>query len=88
MPRRPAKVYALTFIGPRYLASGGSDNLIRIWDLATAAEVGRLVGHEGSVATLDCDQDVLVSGGYDATVRIWSIKDRVAELPRATHERN
>ena len=84
LPPRPAKVYALSFISPRYLAAGGSDNLIRIWDLSNATEVGRLEGHQGSVATLDCNPDILVSGGYDTIVRIWTIKDRVAQLPRET----
>ncbi len=86
LPPRPAKVYALTFIAPRYLAAGGSDNLIRIWDLSNATEVGRLAGHQGSVATLDCNANILVSGGYDTVVRIWTIKDRVAKLPRETRE--
>jgi division protein 1 len=77
-------VFALTFVGPHYLAAGGSDNLIRLWDLSSATEVGRLSGHQGSVATLDCDEDLLVSGGYDTMVRIWTIKDRVAKVPRKT----
>ena len=84
LPPRPAKVYALTFVAPRYLAAGGSDNLIRIWDLYSATEVGRLEGHQGSVATLDCNSDILVSGGYDTVVRVWTIKDRVAKLPGET----
>jgi WD40 repeat protein len=84
LPPRPAKVYALKFVAPRYLAAGGSDNLIRIWDLSNATEVGRLEGHEGSVATLDCNSDILVSGGYDTVVRVWMIKDRVAKLPGET----
>jgi WD40 repeat protein len=71
----------MTFFGPHHLAYGGSDNLIRLWDLSTAREIGRLAGHQGSVAALDCDGELLVSGGYDTSIQVWTIKDRVAESP-------
>ena len=86
LPRRPAKIFALVFFGPDYLATGGSDNLIRLWDLASGEEVGRLSGHQGSVVSLDSNGQVLVSGSYDTVVRIWTIKDRVAKVPRPAVE--
>jgi WD40 repeat protein len=57
------------------LATGGSDNLIHIWDLETRQPISRLIGHTGTVATLACDGSgtVLVSGGYDTTLRIWHV---------------
>jgi WD40 repeat protein len=79
LPARPTKLLSLAFFGPHQLAVGGSDNLIRLWDLSKGAEMGRLAGHEGSVAALASDHSVLVSGAYDTTVRIWTIQDRVAE---------
>jgi WD40 repeat protein len=76
----------LAFFGPNELAAGGSDNLIRLWDLSTGQEVGQLAGHQGSVMSLDSNGQILVSGSYDTVVRIWTIKDRVASAPRPTTE--
>ena len=61
-----------------HLAAAGSDNLVRLWDVARQEELGLLTGHTGSIAALECHDKVLISAGYDTTVRIWSIADRVA----------
>jgi WD40 repeat protein len=81
LPPRPAKVLSLTFYGPHHLATAGSDNQIRLWDVATKTEIGSLKGHTGSVAALECKEKVLVSAGYDTTVRIWDVGDQVAVAP-------
>jgi len=78
LPPRPAKVLSLAFYGPHHLATAGSDNQIRLWDVATKEEIGALRGHTGSVAALECKDKVLVSAGYDTTVRIWDVGDQVA----------
>jgi WD40 repeat protein len=80
-PPRPSKVLALAFYGPRQLAVAGSDNLIRLWDVAEQRETGVLAGHTGTIAALECQGKVLISAGYDTTVRIWSIDDHVASRP-------
>jgi WD40 repeat protein len=87
LPQPPTKVLSLVFCGPKYLATGGSDNVIRLWDLSSRTQVGQLSDHEGSVVALASDGEVLVSGGYDTTIRIWDLKGRVAWLPRRTQER-
>jgi len=81
LPPRPAKVLSLVFYGPHHLATAGSDNQIRLWDVATKEETGCLRGHTGSVAALECQGKVLVSAGYDTTVRIWDVGDQVAGKP-------
>lgn len=75
LPERPGKVLSLSFCGPDRLAAGGSDNLIRVWDLASQTEQVRLIGHTGSVGTLawDAQRGQLVSGSFDTTVRIWQL---------------
>lgn len=78
LPPRPAKVLAIAFYGPHHLATAGSDNLIRLWDVQTKSEIGCLRGHTGSVAALECRDKVLVSAGYDTTVRIWDVGDQIA----------
>lgn len=81
LPPRPAKVLSLTFYSPQHLATAGSDNQIRLWDVTTKSEVGCLKGHTGTVAALECKEKVLVSAGYDTTVRIWDVGDQVAGAP-------
>ena len=81
LPPRPAKVLSLVFYGPHQLATAGSDNLIRLWDVTTREETGCLRGHTGSVAALECQGKVLVSAGYDTTVRVWEVADQVAGVP-------
>jgi WD40 repeat protein len=67
---------ALSFCGPGLLAAGGSDNVIRIWDLASGKEQSQLVGHTGSVTTLawDTKSSTLISGSFDTTIRFWQLK--------------
>jgi WD40 repeat protein len=83
LPDRPAKVLALAFYGPQQLAAAGSDNIIRLWDVAARVEIGQLRGHTGTIAALDCQGKVLVSAGYDTTVRVWEIGDQSAEAAPA-----
>ena len=70
---KPAKIMSLAFCGDELLATGGSDNVVRIWDLTKPAERWHLSGHSGSVAALACDPEtgVLASGSFDTTVRVW-----------------
>jgi WD40 repeat protein len=88
LPPLPAKVYAIAFWGPNQLATGGSDNVIRLWNLSGGVVIGELSEHDGSVADLASDGDVLVSGSYDTTIRVWDLKGRVAEVPERAKARN
>ncbi len=51
------------------------DEEIRLWDVQTKREIGRLVGHREAVRTvaLSTDATVLISGSRDRTVRIWDL---------------
>jgi WD40 repeat protein/tRNA A-37 threonylcarbamoyl transferase component Bud32 len=59
----------------RWLASGGVDQSIRLWDLDQRREVRQLRGHRAAVKSLAFSPDgrSLVSGGYDGTVRFWDV---------------
>jgi WD40 repeat protein len=59
----------------RLLASGGDDFLIRLWDLDTGRERGRLAGHGGSVVALGflSGGKTLASVAYDGTLRLWDL---------------
>ena len=76
----PAKVLDIAICGDHMLASAGSDNLIRLWDLNDRTQLGWLTGHTGSVAALASDGEMLVSGSFDTTVRVWQIREAVEEL--------
>jgi WD40 repeat protein len=77
LPARPAKVFAAVFLNGQTLATGGSDNRIRIWDLASRVVTKELAGHTGSVAAMASDGTgtALVSGGYDTTLRVWDLNE-------------
>lgn len=57
------------------LASGGWDEAIRLWDVASGKELRRLMGHDkGMVATVTFSHDgkyLASRGGNDGTVRLW-----------------
>ena len=56
-------------------ASGGEDNLIKLWDATTAKEKSVLAGHTSWVLSVAFSPDGkrLVSGGSDKSVRIWNV---------------
>ncbi len=78
---RPVKFMSLVYYGPHHLAVGGSDNIVRLWDVRERQELGLLLRHTGTVAALDCLGKMLVSAGYDTTVRIWTVTDHIAAEP-------
>ena len=56
-----------------WLASGGEDGTVRIWDPATGQQRAALTGHDGAVRAVAIAPDGtwLASAGEDGTVRIW-----------------
>ena len=62
----------------RYLATGGFDKLIRIWDLQTGENISTLLGHTNSVSSLSFSKNGsrLVSSQRGDTIRIWDWKNK------------
>lgn len=75
LPRQPGVILSLRYCGPDHLASGSTNNRLQLWHLPSRQAVQNLVGHTGSVATIDFQPDtgLLVTGSFDTTVRLWSL---------------
>ena len=58
------------------LASGSSDNTVKLWNLHTGQEIGTLLGHLERVDAVNFSSDgkTLASSSSDNTVKLWSWK--------------
>ena len=72
---RPGKTFALAFCGSNVLASGESDNMIRLWNPATGTQTALLSGHTGTISTMTyvAQTQRLVTGSFDASIRFWTL---------------
>jgi WD40 repeat protein/Flp pilus assembly protein TadD len=59
----------------KYVASGGADGAVRVWDAAGVKPVRTLAGHQKQVygVAFSPDGRRLASGGEDGTVRVWDV---------------
>ena len=71
--RGPVRTLAFAPDG-QTLASGGQDNVIVVWDLASGKPLKQLRGHASHVRSVAYSPDgaLLLSGGRDAQVKLWS----------------
>lgn len=58
-----------------WLASGGADNAIKIWQTGAGRELRSLVGHHGYVKSLarSSNGNWLASGANDREIKVWEI---------------
>lgn len=57
------------------LASGGEDNTVKLWDVATGRLLKTLEGHTNEIYTVAFSPDgrTLASGSQDHTVKLWEV---------------
>ena len=60
----------------KYLAIGGFEEIIKLYDLHKQLEVGELVDHKGTITQLEFfKNDYLLSSSEDGDIFIWRVKD-------------
>ena len=70
-------VNSVAFSGDGFtLASGSSDQTIRLWDAATGKEKAKLEAHTSDVYSVAFSPDgtTLASGSKDKTIRLWDVR--------------
>jgi WD40 repeat protein len=76
LPAPVSRIHSLAFsANGQWLAIGGDDGLITLWNVPTWTMEASLEGHRGRVSHLSfrTDEKRLVSLGADETVRIWDL---------------
>jgi hypothetical protein len=73
---RPVNSAALSADG-RYAVSGGDDDDLRLWDVATGKTLRLLKGHTNMVWSVAFSPEGkhILSGGDDQTIRLWNVED-------------
>mgnify|MGYP002777920600 CR=1 FL=1 len=58
----------------KFLATGGQDGIIRLWELISSKEIATFLGHTNSVRSVAFNSvgNLLVSGSYDKTIKVWN----------------
>ncbi len=62
---------------PRYFATAGNDDLIKIWDIYQGKEVKTIAAHKDEIRGLSFSKDgrYMVSTSIDSTVKVWNAYD-------------
>jgi WD40 repeat protein len=60
----------------KILATGGSDKIIKLWDVETRKQIDILKGHDDSIRAITYSSDgiILASASADSSVLLWSLK--------------
>ncbi|MFN0074910.1 MAG: DUF1553 domain-containing protein [Prosthecobacter sp.] len=62
----------------KQLATGGADNLAKVWEAATFKEIAKIEGHVGHVVALGFNHDGkwLATGSADKDLKVWDIASK------------
>jgi WD40 repeat protein len=69
------------------LATSDAEGVVRLYDVATARELERFVGHVGAAhcVALAGEGKSLISGGIDNSARLWSVSAQQVFIANATN---
>ncbi|HVZ38965.1 MAG TPA: T9SS type A sorting domain-containing protein [Candidatus Kapabacteria bacterium] len=69
----------------RRVVSASADRTVRVWDIATGAQVFYAVAHDGAAicARFNPQGDRVASGGKDRAIRIWDVSASGVDAPVA-----
>ncbi|AFZ54062.1 FHA domain-containing protein [Cyanobacterium aponinum] len=70
------------------LISGGSDKIVKIWDIENQVEIASLSGHKMAINTLCFSQDdkLLASSGSDKIIKIWNVENQAEIASLSGHK--
>jgi WD40 repeat protein len=59
----------------KWIVTSGNDGNIRVWDVATGADIFDLTGHTGPTfgVSFSADGNILATSSVDRTVKIWQL---------------
>ena len=71
----------------RWLASGGADNTVRLWDVESGSELRALTGHNNWIKSvaISRNEEILASGSNDRTVKLWDVNSGRERATLAGH---
>ena len=71
----------------RQLASGSINEVVRLWDVATTATLGKFKGQTDKVSSVAISTDgmMIASGSDDASVMVWNMKTREIQYTLKSH---
>ncbi|SPO29364.1 related to MAK11 protein (maintenance of killer toxin-encoding satellite M1 dsRNA) [Ustilago trichophora] len=60
----------------KWLATGGTDEIVKVWDLRKQREVGQLTGHEGTITSLVfASRTYLLTTSADSNINLYRTRD-------------
>lgn len=61
----------------KYIITGGSDNIVKIWYLQTGTLLGKLANHAAKINSIciSPDDKKIISGGHDCMIKVWRLEE-------------
>jgi len=74
---QPNGVVTVAFDSTYLLASGSSDNTVKLWNKNSGNQLRSLTGHTNEIYAVTFDSNgMLASGSADKTIKLWSNETR------------